>query len=308
MSSRKTHSEAPTRHLLVPFNGTPAAERALNYACQAFPSADIVVLYVMSREDEEVSRGWVESRDQFEAWVDERRDQARDEVFAEAHRIADRHDRTVSTELAVGDHVRGVVDYWNRHDFDFLVMSVRGRGLRQILRYLTGDLGGRLVRTSTIPAVLVRDDMDLPTERQSEAERRILVPFDNSERSRKALEFTCSLFPEADITVLCMYVVWGSDQTVLLDQFDARNERMNEIYATVDRIAAEQGTTLDKVFGHGALDRAVLQYLERNPTDLVVTGTYGKVTISELTMPSAARRLVKNCPVPLAVVPAPVQP
>lgn len=307
MSPGKTHSAAPSRNILVPFNGTPASERALNYACTAFPSADIAVLYVMSREDEEASRGWVDSRDEFEEWADERRDQVRGEVFAEAHRIADQHDRTVSTELAVGDNVQGVVDYWNRHDFDFLVMSVRGRGLRQILRHLTGDIGGRIVRGSTIPAVLVREDMDLPTERQSEANRRILVPFDNSERSRKALEFTCSLFPEADITVLCMYVVWGSNQTVLLDQFDVENERMNEIHAIVDRIAAEQGITLDKVFGYGAIDRAVLQYLERNPTDLVVTGTYGKATISELTMPSAAGRLVRDCPVPLGVVPAPVQ-
>ena len=61
------------------------------------------------------------------------------------------------------------------------------------------------------------------------------------------------------------------------------------------------------MFGYGALDRAVLEYLERNPTDLVVAGTYGKATLSELTMPSAAGRLVRDCPVPLAVVPAPVQ-
>jgi len=307
MSTGETNSEVPTRSVLVPFDGTPAAERALTYACRAFPSADIAVLYVVSREDEAASRGWVDSREQFEDWVDERRDQARDEVFSEAHRIADQHDRTVSTALAVGDKVRGVVDYWNGHEFDFLVMSVRGRGLRQILAHLTDDLGGRLVRRSTIPAVLVREDMDLPTGRLSEADRRILVAFDDSDRSRKALTFTCSRFPEADITVLCMYVVWGSDRTVLLDEFDLRNERMNEIQATVDRIAAEQGTAVEKVFGYGALDSAVRQSLERTPSDLVVTGTYGKATISELTMPSAAGRLVRDCPVPLAVVPAPGQ-
>lgn len=307
MPPEKSPTEAPRRNILVPFDGTPAAERALNYACAAFPSADIVVLYVVSREDEGAARGWVDSREQFEDWVDERRDRVRDEVFADAHRIADRYDKPVSTELAVGGAVRGVVDYWNGHDLDFLVMSVRGRGLRQLLGHLTDNLGGRLTRASTIPAVLVRADMDLPTERQSEATRRILVAFDRSERSRKALEFTCSLFPEADITVLCMHVVWGSDQTLLLDQFDVPDERMNEIHATVDRVAAEQGTAVDKVFGYGALDRAVLQYLERNPTDLAVTGTYGKATISDLTMPSAAGRLVKDCPVPLAVVPAPAQ-
>lgn len=306
MSHGDTNPAGPSRSILVPYDGSPESERALNYACAAFPSADVVVLYVMSREDEGASRSWVDSRDDFEEWVDERRDHARDEVFAEARRIADRYDQTVSTELAVGSVVRGVVEYWNEHDLDFLVMSVRGRGLGQILGYLTGDPGGRLARTSTIPAVLVREDMDLPTERQSEADRRILVPFDESRRSTNALEFACSLFPEADITVLCMYVVWGTDRTVFLDQFDVGNERMDELVATVDRIAAERGTTVDKVYGQGALDSAVLQYVEGNAIDLVVSGTYGKATIAELTVPSASERLVRNCPVPLAVVPSPV--
>jgi len=306
MSYGETNAGAPSRNILVPYDGSPEAERALDYACAAFPSADIVVLKVISRKDEAASRGWVDAPDQVTDWVDERRDQAREEVFAEAHRIADRYDRTLSTALAVGGVVRGVLDYWNEHEFDFLVMSIRGRGLGQLLDYLTGDPGGRLARTSTIPAVLVREGMDLPRERQSEADRRILVPFDKSARSTNALEFTCSRFPEAEVTVLCMNVVWGAYRTVLLDQFDDGNERMNELIATVDRIAAEREMTVEKVFGDGTLDRAVLQYLEANAVDLVVAGTAGKATLSELTVPSASERLVRTCPVPLAVVPTPV--
>lgn len=305
MPHPESNSATPPRRILVPYNGSPTAERALEYACGAFPTADIVALHIMSR-DEGAAQGWVDSRERFEEWVAERRDIAQENVFASAHRIADRYDRSVATELAVGDAVRGVLDYWNTHEFDFLVTSVRGRGLRQILEQLTREPSGRLAR-STIPAILVREDMDLPTERQSEPERRILVPFDASERSTNALEFALTHFPEADITVLCMDVVWGADQTVLLDRFDDRNERMNELLATVDRIAAEHDTPVDTVFGQGALDSAVLQYLERNPIDLVIAGTYGKATLSELTMPSASERLVRNCPVPLGVVPTPVR-
>jgi nucleotide-binding universal stress UspA family protein len=39
--------------------------------------------------------------------------------------------------------------------------------------------------------------------------------------------------------------------------------------------------------------------------DLVVVGTPGRATISELTVPGAAGRLVRDCLVPLAVVPTP---
>jgi len=311
MSQRSDETPAETdrhrtRRLLVPFDGSPRSERALRYACAAFPGDDVVALHALTREDDETAaRGWVDSPDQFAEWATTRREHAERAVFAGARRIADDYDSSVATELAVGDVTRAVVDYWNTHTVDFLVLDVGGRGLRWVLEFVTGDASERLARTSTIPAVLVRADMDLPTDARSRGERRrVLVPFDESARSRNALEFACSRFPDADVTVLCMAVVWGSDRTVLLDRTDARDERMTELAATADRIAAERDVAVDTAFGYGALDQATLQYLD-DPVDLVVAGTRGKASLSELALPSAAGRLVQNCPVPLAVVPTP---
>ena len=292
-----------TRRLLVPFDGSPRAERALSYACAAFPGDDVVALHVLTRDEETAIRGWVDAPGAFEDWADEQRAQVDQEVFAGAHDVADRFGRSVATDLAVGGVQQAVVDYWDGHDFDFLVLDVEGRGLRRVLGYLTGDPSERLARTPTMPAVLVNEAMDLPTEARSDADRRIVVPFDRSARSRNALTFTCSVFPDADVTALCMNVVWGADRTVVLDEFDAREERMSELVATAERIAAECGTTVDTVYGYGALDRAVLQYLEGTAVDLVAVGTLGKATLEELASPSASERLVRNCPVPLAVVP-----
>jgi len=309
--SQRSDATAPqtdqhrTRRLLVPFDGSARSERALRYACGAFPGDDIVALHALTRDDDETAaRGWVDSSEQFAEWAATRREHAERAVFASARRIADDYDRSVATELAVGAPARAVVDYWNSHDVDFLVLDVEGRGLRRVLDFLTGDVSERLARTPTIPAVLVRADVDLPTEaRSEETRRRVLVPFDESARSRNALAFACSTFPDADVTVLCMAVVWGSDRSVLLDRTDARDERMTELATTADRIAAERDVAVDTAFGYGALDQATLQYLDEGPVDLVVAGTRGKAALSELVLPSAAERLVRNCPVPLAVVP-----
>jgi nucleotide-binding universal stress UspA family protein len=294
-----------SRNILVPFDGSPRSERALTYACATFPDDDVVALHVITRTDDgAASRGWVDSPAGIEEWIETRRSEADREVFADAHRIADRYDRPISTALAVGNVRRAVVDYWESHDFDFLVMDVQGRGLRRTLGYLTGDVSERLARTPAVPAVLVNAELELPTERRSETDEfRVLVPFDRSARSTTALGFACSLFPEADVTALCMHVVWGVDRTVLFDEFDAREARMAELAATAERIAADRGTTVDTVFGSGALDQAVLQFLENDPVDLVVVGTLGKAILGELTVPSASERLVRNCPVPLAIVP-----
>ncbi|WP_436933538.1 universal stress protein [Halovenus marina] len=295
-----------SRKILVPFDGSSRSERALNYACAAFPGDDIVTLYVVTRDDNEtVSRAWIESPEQFEEWLDARRDKAEQVVFTNARRIADSYDQSISTELAVGELNRGIVDYWNTHDVDFLVTDTQGRGLPHVFEYITGDVTERRPRTPTIPAVLVNEKTELPAEKRSQTdERRILVPFDESARSTNALEFACSLFPDADITALCMHVVWG-DQTVLLDSNDARDEQMNELAATAERIAAEHETTVDTVFGQGALDRAVLQLLDGASVDLVIVGTLGKTTLETRLLPGASDRLVRDCPVPVMVVPTP---
>jgi nucleotide-binding universal stress UspA family protein len=302
MSHGTPTPETDVRTILVPYDGSPASRRALEYACAGFPSGDVVALHVVDQTDD---GGWVDSPDQVSDWATEERERARDEVFAAAHELASEYDREISTAVAVGPRTRGIVDYWQTHDVDFLVTSVRDRGLRRLLDVLTGDPEARFELAPTLPAVLVREDMARPRELPSEADRRVLVPFDMTERSRNALAFACSQFPDADVTALCMYVVWGIDQTVLLDEFDDQNERMTELLATVDRIAAEHDTTVDTAYGFGALDSAVHQYLAEHDVDLVVAGTFGRATISELTMPSAAGRLVRDCPVPLAVVPTP---
>jgi len=303
--SPRAFSRSRPRRVLIPFDGSERAERALNYACAAFPEDDVVALHVLTRDDETATRGWVDSPDQFGEWATTRREQAERGVFDAVRRIADDYDRSIATELAVGPRTRAVVDYWNAHDVHLLVMDVQGRGLRQLLEFLTGDANERLARTSAIPAVLVRADMDLPTETGSEADRRLLVPFDESARSRNALAFACATFPEAAITVLCMAVVWGSDRSVLLDRTDARDEHMTELAATAERIAAERGADVDTAFGYGALDQATRLSLDDSSVDLVVAGTRGRAGLAEQVLPSAAERLVRTCPVPLAVVPTP---
>lgn len=304
----RSRDRSRPRQILVPFDGSSRSKRALNYACAAFPGDSIVALYVVTRDnDETVSRAWIESSDQFEEWLETRRDKAEQAVFADARRIADSYDQSISTAHAVGDLDRAIVDYWNTHDVDFLVMDTQGRRLPHVVEYLTGDVTWRRPRTPTIPAVLVNEETELPAETRSETdERRLLVPFDKSARSTNALEFACALFPDADITVLCMHVVWG-DQTFLLDSTDTENERMEELAATADRIAAEYDTTVETVFGQGALDRAVLQFLDESAVDLVVVGTLGKSGLESLVLPSASDRLVRDCPAPVAVVPTPRQ-
>lgn len=308
-SSTRGQSDSTTRRILVPYDASPRSERALNYACASFPEDDIVALHVLTRAELGGSAdSVVDSPDAFEEWASTQRDGVDSEVFAGAIQIADEYEVPIDTALAVGPVRRAVVDYWTRGEFDFLVMDVKGTGFRRVVDFLTGDVNERLSRAATKPAVLVNDRMDLPTERQSDsAERQIVVPLEKTVRSRNALAFACSTFPEAHITVLCMYVVWGADRTVVLDRMAAPQERLAEIVATAERIAAEADTTVSTVYGYGAVDRAVLQYLDGHPTDLAVLGTPGRARLSELSVPSASERLLRNSPIPLAVVPTRAQ-
>jgi nucleotide-binding universal stress UspA family protein len=295
-----------SRNVLVAFDGTDLSERALRYACTTFSGDAITALYVIDpSRDETAARGWGNTPDQFEEWIESMHGHAERNVFARANEIAEEYDQSIATEVAVGSVHGSITDYWDAHDVDFVVLGARRRGSRRLLEYLWGDVGARLARTASIPTVLVREDAALPEETiPGTRRRRLLVPFDQSDRSERALEFACSTFPEDDLTALCMSVVWGSDRATIVDRIDPGEETAERLAANARRIAEGFGTPLDTVFGFGALDRTVVRYVEENPVDLVVAGTAGKTPATEYFSPGAPERLVSNCPVPLLAVPA----
>lgn len=143
-----------TRHLLVPFDDSELSDRALSFACSTFPEDRITVMYAIdAHTDETAASGWGNTTDQYERWVDSRREFA-DELLRHAQSLADEYGVTLETVVAIGRVRDAVVDYDTDHDVDLVVMGFHPRS--RLSAYLAGEFSERVIRTSDLPVALVK--------------------------------------------------------------------------------------------------------------------------------------------------------
>ena len=138
------------KKILVPLDGSKQAWEAFDYATEEFPTATIVLLYVIDPVEAGYSTtatvpGYTEQ------WYEQSQDRA-ENLFEEA---ADRAgDATLETETDVGRPSRLIVEYTEENDVDQIVMGSHGRS--GVSRILLGSVAEAVVRRSPVPVTIVR--------------------------------------------------------------------------------------------------------------------------------------------------------
>jgi nucleotide-binding universal stress UspA family protein len=141
-------------NILVPFDGSPLSEAALDYACETFGSSTITVLYVVdSHKDETAAIGWGDHPSEWEDWLEDRREHAED-LFVTARAIAGKHDVTIQTGVAVGRIVEMIIEASDLYGSELIVIGTHGRSRLEEL--VLGSVAESLVRRSPIPVTTVR--------------------------------------------------------------------------------------------------------------------------------------------------------
>ncbi|WP_136589829.1 universal stress protein [Salinigranum halophilum] len=141
-------------HVLVPFDGSPLSEEAVRYACTEFGDRTVTVLYVIDKgTDETAAIGWGDHPGEWEEWLEDRRDHAR-ELFSTAQAVADEYDVTLQTGVAVGPVARMTVEAAEAYGADLVVVGTHGRPLLE--EFLLGSAAETLVRRSPIPVTTIR--------------------------------------------------------------------------------------------------------------------------------------------------------
>ena len=142
------------RHLLVSFDDSALSDRTLSFACSTFPEDRITVMYVVdAHSDETAATGWGNTTDQYERWLESRREFA-DELLGHAQSLADEYGSTLETVVAIGRVRDAIVDYSADHDVDLVVMGFHPRS--RLSAYLAGEFSERVIRTSDLPVALVK--------------------------------------------------------------------------------------------------------------------------------------------------------
>lgn len=143
-----------SKKILVPIDGSPQSDDALDYALEEreFAGHDLTLLHVIDPADAGYTTS-VGIPGGSEEWYEGAKDQS-DALFEQAQTVADEYGVELGTDTEVGNPSRAIVEYAEEHDFDQIVMGSHGRS--GMSRILLGSVAEKVVRRSPIPVTVVR--------------------------------------------------------------------------------------------------------------------------------------------------------
>jgi nucleotide-binding universal stress UspA family protein len=139
-------------HVLVPLDGSPLADAALEQALELF-DCRVTVLNVVTPIDATMSESGILAHDE------ERRESAReraDQAVERASTPASEADRTIETVVETGDPADTILAYVDEHDVDHVVMGGHGGERSAIARRLLGTVATTVVGEAPVTVTVVR--------------------------------------------------------------------------------------------------------------------------------------------------------
>ena len=137
--------------------------------------------------------------------------------------------------------------------------------------------------------------------------KRVLVPVDFSEPSRKALDYALSLARPFDAEVRLLHVVEAlvlpPDVEVL--DLEAFARTLNDEAAkclSKWRKEAASGSPVEEELRAGTPYREIVAAADERNMDLIIMGTHGRTGLAGVLMGSTAERVMHHAPCPVLVV------
>jgi len=134
--------------------------------------------------------------------------------------------------------------------------------------------------------------------------KRILVGYDGSKESEKALDLAADLAKASGGSLVVEHVV-----SVGAEAYAAGAVDMEAIEAAVGAMldaaverARASGVAATKVLAHGEVAPTILREAEQRGVDLIVVGSLGRSRMARVLMGSVADKLVHAAAVPVLVV------
>lgn len=146
----------------------------------------------------------------------------------------------------------------------------------------------------------------------------VLLCYDGSPSARQAISLAGEVLARDAITILH---VWDPPEGMLADSFGEANadatladlerharERGQQIIAEAQRLAGEAGLDAECRLERNRLSawRTILRIAREVDAALIVIGTRGQVPVQQSLIGSVSRAVVQHAPIPVLIVPAPV--
>lgn len=283
--------------ILVPLDGSSAAEAALPYAeaVATAMGASLRLFGVVEPEDT--------GRPIWSVEVGERADREQAQHAALLQTLTDvaaaLRERGFVAEVTVarGDPADEIVAAADERMAAMVVMATHGRG--GIDRLLVGSVADKVMRMCTRPVLLVRPPA--AAERApAPALRRLMVPLDGSPLAESALPLAAELAAAAGATLTLVRVepfttVGATPTAAPIDVAGIEEARAAaaESYLGEVHQRLPAGLRVERRVLRGVPSETLIRFAQQENVDLVVMSTHGRGGLRRLVLGSTADRLVR---------------
>ncbi|ELY58696.1 universal stress protein [Natronolimnohabitans innermongolicus] len=135
----------------------------------------------------------------------------------------------------------------------------------------------------------------------------VLVPLDDSDPARDALEHAIETYPDAEITALHVLnpptALYGASSQSSVDRLiDLEESAAEELLESAEQLADEHDASVTTELLVGSPARAIVSFASENDVDQIVLGSHGRSGVSRVLLGSVAESVVRRAPVPVTIL------
>ena len=203
----------------------------------------------------------------------------------------------VESLVCEGEPPDVIVDTAREKKADLIAMGTYGR--KGLKRLLMGSITSRVIVNSPCDVLVVKK----PCSECTGEYKSILVPFDGSEFSKKALNRACQLSKIDGAEMGVLYVIPRYEEMIGFFKTDFIKESLSQeaqkIIDGANKIASGHGVSIKTEIMEGHASDKIIETANRLKNDLIVIGTYGWRGVDKAIMGSTIERIIVNafCPI-----------
>jgi len=204
----------------------------------------------------------------------------------------------ISANLEVGPIPEVLAGYARRNDVDLIVISSHGR--RGIARLSLGSITDSLIRTTTIPVLVVKPKASYLAPQATKEFHHVVVPLDGSSLAEQILKRLVPLakVEEAEITLLHVVTLSGESKgsdAAKAPWWEKKVAAAQAYLAGRARDIRLQGvpTRIDVVVGD-KIAESITDYARTNRADLIAIATHGRGGLARVLHGSVADGVTKS--------------
>lgn len=280
--------------ILVGFDGSEFSKSALTESATRIKKhgGKIILLNAVYFDEEEFGNKPEQLEKRMKAAKDicsQAKDMVRDEFGIE-----------IESYVSEGEPPEVIARTAQEKNADLIAMGTHGR--RGIKRFIMGSVTSGVIGSSPCDVLVVKRPCTKCTGEYSS----ILLPFDGSEFSRKALSHAYALSKDDGAEITALYVIPRYEEMIGFMKTDSIRK---SLYREAERIielaklsVSGNGVTLATVIEEGHAADKIVEAANRMKNNLIVMGSYGWRGVNKAILGSTTERVIMNASCPILVV------